>query len=91
MLNKRVLVSRHAVRDVTILILYIAIRTVKYAISDVDGTISDYENKLRELKSALLGHVTLQAGVTVGRMGKRQRFHYDRLFMMEHSGGHRPE
>ena len=37
----------------------------KYAMTDIDGRITDYENKLRDLKTAFLGGVTLQSGVTV--------------------------
>ena len=41
---------------------------VKYTISDIDGRITEYENKLRELKTAFLERVTLETGVTVIRM-----------------------
>lgn len=37
-------------------------------ISDIDERITDYENKLRELKIAFLEGVTVQTGVTVVRM-----------------------
>ena len=40
----------------------------KYTLTDIDGRITDYENKLRELKTAFLEGVTLQSGVTVFRM-----------------------
>ncbi|KAG8215380.1 WD40-repeat-containing domain protein [Butyriboletus roseoflavus] len=43
-------------------------RTAKYTFSDVDAKITDYENKLRDLKAAFLEGVTLQSGVTVFRM-----------------------
>ena len=44
------------------------IRTAKYTLTDIDGRITEYENKLRELKTAFLEGVTLQTGVTVFRM-----------------------
>ena len=37
-------------------------------ISDIDSRITSYENKFRELKTALLEGVTVQTGVTVVRM-----------------------
>ena len=37
-------------------------------ISTIDGTITDYENKLRELKTAFLEGVTAHTGITVVRM-----------------------
>jgi hypothetical protein len=40
----------------------------KYTLTDIDGRITEYENKLRELKTAFLEGVTLQSGVTVFRM-----------------------
>ena len=40
----------------------------KYALTDIDGKITDYENKLRELKTAFLEGVILHSGVTVFRM-----------------------
>ena len=36
--------------------------------SDIDARITGYENKLRELKTALVEGVTVQTGVTVVRM-----------------------
>lgn len=36
--------------------------------SDIDGRITDYENKLQELKTKFVEGVTLQSGVTVFRM-----------------------
>ena len=50
------------------LIFISGIRTAKYTLMDIDGRITDYENKLRELKTAFLEGVTLQSGVTVFRM-----------------------
>ncbi|KAH0834198.1 hypothetical protein J3R83DRAFT_11510 [Lanmaoa asiatica] len=43
-------------------------RTAKYTFLDVDAKITEYENKLRDLKTAFLEGVTLQSGVTVFRM-----------------------
>ncbi|KAG6377914.1 WD40-repeat-containing domain protein [Boletus reticuloceps] len=43
-------------------------RTAKYTFSDVDSKVTDYENKLRDLKAAFLDGITLQSGVTVFRM-----------------------
>jgi hypothetical protein len=40
----------------------------KYTLTDIDGRITEYENKLRELKTAFLEGMTLQSGVTVFRM-----------------------
>ena len=37
-------------------------------ISDIDTRISGYENKFRELKTALMEGVAVQTGVTVVRM-----------------------
>ena len=37
-------------------------------ISDIDTRITGYENKFRELKTALMEGVTVQTGVTVVRM-----------------------
>ena len=50
------------------LILISGIRTAKYTLTDIDGRITEYENKLRELKAAFLEGVTLHSGVTVFRM-----------------------
>ncbi|KAF8549975.1 WD40 repeat-like protein, partial [Imleria badia] len=44
------------------------IRTAKYTISDIDSRITDYENKLQELKTAFLEGVAVQTGITVVRM-----------------------
>lgn len=66
--NKRTSVSRRRCDDDHLLILYLGIRTAKYTVSDINARITDYENKLRELKSAFSKQVTLQTGVTVFRM-----------------------
>lgn len=44
------------------------IRTAKFTISDIDTRITDYENKLRELKTAFMEGVAVQTSVTVVRM-----------------------
>ncbi|KAG6374093.1 hypothetical protein JVT61DRAFT_4736 [Boletus reticuloceps] len=46
----------------------LGVRTAKYTISNVNLRITDYETKLRELKTAFLEGVTVQAGITVVRM-----------------------
>ena len=43
----------------------LGIRTAKYMLSDIDVTITNYENKLRELKTALLEGVVVQTEITV--------------------------
>ena len=43
-------------------------RTAKYLILDIDTTIMNYENKLRELKTAFLEGVAVQTEITVVRM-----------------------
>ena len=47
---------------------YLGSRTTKYLISDIDTTITNYESKLRELKSAFLEGVVVQTEITVVRM-----------------------
>jgi len=42
-------------------------RTAKYLFSDIDTTITNYENKFRELKSAFLEGVAVQTEITVIR------------------------
>ncbi|KAF8550279.1 hypothetical protein OG21DRAFT_1419927, partial [Imleria badia] len=44
------------------------LRTAKYMISDIDKMIIGYEDKFRELKTALLEGIAIQTGVTVVRM-----------------------
>ena len=46
----------------------LGIRTAKYTISDVNGRITDYDNKLREFKTAFLEGVAVQTEITVVRM-----------------------
>lgn len=43
-------------------------RTTKYLISDIDATITTYENKFHELKSAFLEGVSVQTEIAVIRM-----------------------
>ena len=57
--------SCHRLQGNTIPIVHLGLRAAKHTISDVDARIASYENKLQELKTALLEQVTLQAGVTV--------------------------
>ena len=44
------------------------IRTARYTISDIDARITDYENKLRELKTGFLEGVAVQTEIIVVRM-----------------------
>ncbi|KAF8549967.1 hypothetical protein OG21DRAFT_521580 [Imleria badia] len=44
------------------------IRSEKYSLSDLDKRITDYEDKLRELKTAFLAGVAVQSEITVPRM-----------------------
>ncbi|KAF8548063.1 hypothetical protein OG21DRAFT_1607113 [Imleria badia] len=44
------------------------IRTMKYTISNIDGRITEYENKLQELRTAFLEGVMVHTGITVVRM-----------------------
>ena len=46
----------------------LGIRTAEYLISDIDTTIANYENKLREIKTAFLEGVAVQTEITVVRM-----------------------
>ena len=48
--------------------LFLGIRTARYLISNIDTTIMNYENKLRELKTAFLEGVAVQTEITVVRM-----------------------
>ena len=65
--NRRIFVSHHWVQ-VTATDFRLGIRTAKYILSDIDATITGYENKLRELKSAFLEGVAVQTEITVVRM-----------------------
>lgn len=47
---------------------YVGIRTAKYTISDINARITDYVNKLQQLKTAFVEGVVLRRGVTVVRM-----------------------
>ncbi|KAN0076754.1 hypothetical protein V8E55_010609 [Tylopilus felleus] len=44
------------------------IRTAKYTISNIDARITDYENKIHQLKTAFLEGVAVQTEITVVRM-----------------------
>jgi hypothetical protein len=60
-------------------------------LTGIDERIADYENKLRELKTAFLEGVTLRSGVTVFRMMNPVqnigRFHLFRLRQDVHGCG----
>lgn len=64
---------------------------VRYALVDIDEKITDYEMKLRELKTAFLDGITLDSGVTVFRtIGVVQnigRFHFLSLRRDAHGCG----
>ena len=73
----------------TMPIVHLGIRVAKYTISDIDARIICYENRLRELKTALSEQVTVQTGVTVIRMmnvveniGKLHSFDYGQMFTL---------
>ena len=46
----------------------LGIRTAKYTISNIDARITDYENKIHQLKTAFLEGVAVQTEITVVRM-----------------------
>ena len=61
--KKRTFVSHYWLHSDHHLFLYLGIRTAKYAPSDIDTMVTGYENKLRELKTALAEGVAGQTGV----------------------------